>query len=810
MKILKIVGILVGLVVVVVGGALIYVSTLDADAFLTELKVAVKDETGRDLVVAGPADLSISLTPTLSVSDVTFSNAEWAKETDMLKVGLLELEVSLIPLLSDQVDIGRLTLKDVDVNLEIDKSGKPNWDFGDGEDQKPEASSDDTQDFLHSITIRKTNLENVNLSFINQVTGANRNLNIRELSVSGSSPTNPLDVTLDLDLDKQTVALKGKLPSPRSILARSDNMPVDVTGQVAGHDVSFKGMISLDDKDGTLQALHLTKFDAKLDDHAINGDFSLRQLGERPSLSGDLKTEKIDVDKLLASIEGVSAIAGPSDSKDKPAEKPAAKSDELIPSEMLKIADADIKFSAKEIAQGEYSVADLVTHTVLKGGDLDLKIMSFDLTAKGEKIGGSGAVKVFKGRPDVTLKLKGDKVDLAKLIDEEEAKAEEKPKPAATSQDSTVDGGPESDGPQAGAVVKPAAKPRDPDDPLDKPFPVDLMRKADGLITLELANLVKGKVKVNDINAKVEMRGGKLTIHPSKANFSGGDFDLQGVFDASKATPTVQSDLAWKGVDFGALAQEFADLDLLEFKGDSSGSYTGAGKTPREVLASLNGVHWMVVPKGKIKNDYWKLIAADLVKKITEIGKEETGEFNCFVQRHEITNGIAEAKVLMLDSDQVTVSGEGTIDLGELYLDMKISPNPRDASLFSLSTPVLVMGPVDSPTILPDPAALAKTAGTIALGVTVNPFIFAAPFLDEGSDEPPCEQAIIAAKTGKMPKKTEKKGNAVTNTLNAIIPGVAGGGSSSEGSTDEQPKEESGGSSNPVGNLFNSLKKLGN
>ena len=66
-----------GLVVVIVGGAVIAVKSIDFNQYRSTIADQVKLATGRDLKIAGDLDVGISLTPTVSVNDVSFSNASW-------------------------------------------------------------------------------------------------------------------------------------------------------------------------------------------------------------------------------------------------------------------------------------------------------------------------------------------------------------------------------------------------------------------------------------------------------------------------------------------------------------------------------------------------------------------------------------------------------------------------------------------------------------------------------------------------------------------------------------------------------------
>src|SRR3546814_6773251 len=63
-----------------------------------------------------------------------------------------------------------------------------------------------------------------------------------------------------------------------------------------------------------------------------------------------------------------------------------------------------------------------------------------------------------------------------------------------------------------------------------------------------------------------------------------------------------------------------------------------------------------------ILNEYWELVAADLATQfVPSEGGADPGRLNCLVGRFDIENGVADATVLMIDSERVLAGGEGTV-----------------------------------------------------------------------------------------------------------------------------------------------------
>src|SRR5215471_9033494 len=121
---------LAGLVVVVVGGAVVAIELIDFNQYRSLIADQVKQATGRDLKIAGDLKVGLSLTPTVAVDDMTFANAPWGSRPAMATVKRFEAEMELLPLISGDIRVKRVVLKGADILLETNAKGLGNWAFG--------------------------------------------------------------------------------------------------------------------------------------------------------------------------------------------------------------------------------------------------------------------------------------------------------------------------------------------------------------------------------------------------------------------------------------------------------------------------------------------------------------------------------------------------------------------------------------------------------------------------------------------------------------------------------------------------------
>ncbi|NKB22027.1 MAG: AsmA family protein [Alphaproteobacteria bacterium] len=103
---------------------------IPAETIKTEMLAQVKEATGRDARIDG--DFKISILPRVEfvAGKVTFANAPGGKAKNMVSVDRLNIQVALFPLIGGEVEIDAFVLEKPIINLEVNKAGRPNWEFG--------------------------------------------------------------------------------------------------------------------------------------------------------------------------------------------------------------------------------------------------------------------------------------------------------------------------------------------------------------------------------------------------------------------------------------------------------------------------------------------------------------------------------------------------------------------------------------------------------------------------------------------------------------------------------------------------------
>ena len=124
--------ILIGLgavVLLLVAAVLVGPRFVDWNTYKPRVIEAVRNATGRELAIDGDISVRLLPTPTLSVAGVRLANLQGASTPDMARLKSLDISVALMPLISGNVQVTKVTLVDPEVELERLADGRVNWIF---------------------------------------------------------------------------------------------------------------------------------------------------------------------------------------------------------------------------------------------------------------------------------------------------------------------------------------------------------------------------------------------------------------------------------------------------------------------------------------------------------------------------------------------------------------------------------------------------------------------------------------------------------------------------------------------------------
>ncbi|MEJ1411092.1 MAG: AsmA family protein, partial [Candidatus Sedimenticola sp. (ex Thyasira tokunagai)] len=182
-KLFKILGGLIGLVVLLVVAAMVIVPmVVDPNDYKEEIVAKVQEQTGRTLQIDG--DLKLSVFPWLGIEigELELSNARGFGDKPFAAVNHAAVRVKLMPLFSSQVEVDTIGLEGLQLNLAKNSAGVSNWDDLAKGDSAPESGGDDSKASggIGAFTIGGININNAQVSWDDRSSG-------QQLSISNFS-----------------------------------------------------------------------------------------------------------------------------------------------------------------------------------------------------------------------------------------------------------------------------------------------------------------------------------------------------------------------------------------------------------------------------------------------------------------------------------------------------------------------------------------------------------------------------------------------------------------------------------------------
>ena len=170
----------------------------------------------------------------------------------------------------------------------------------------------------------------------------------------------------------------------------------------------------------------------------------------------------------------------------------------------------------------------------------------------------------------------------------------------------------------------------------------------------------------------------------------------------------------------------------------------GFGVGLRELLTHADGRLEIVGEKGVLVDKYLRLWGEDIVRQVipTNWFEKEQTNLNCVVGRFNMQDGKLKSDAILVDTERVTIAGTGVIDLANEQLEFVLTPDPKQASLISLATPVKIGGSLAKPEVQPHKLGTAWTIGSLLVGLG-NPTLLLTRFAKLGSlGQNPCLDVI--------------------------------------------------------------------
>ncbi|WP_118181364.1 AsmA family protein [Paraburkholderia phosphatilytica] len=315
--------------------------------------------------------------------------------------------------------------------------------------------------------------------------------------------------------------------------------------------------------------------------------------------------------------------------------------------------------------------------------------------------------------------------------------------------------------------------------PSDRALPVetfktDRWKAIDVDVKFTGRRIVKNEnLPITDLYTHVIMNDGVLSLEPLRFGVAGGTLASNIQLDGSTTPLKGRFSTEARHLKLRQLFPGFKTMQnaLGEINGDATLSATG--NSPAALAASSNGEVKTLVTQGEIDLILMEAAGLNVANVVYEklFGSRDV-KINCAATDFVDTDGVLDSRVFALDTDDAVINVDGTVNLKDEAMDLKIHPHTKGFRIFSLRSPLYVKGTFKNPHVGVDAAALALRGGAmVGLGI-INPFAALIPLIAPSNNKGlPCDtlmQQISAERTTAPPPGVKEKAPA-----GASMPGAA-------------------------------------
>lgn len=296
-----------------------------------------------------------------------------------------------------------------------------------------------------------------------------------------------------------------------------------------------------------------------------------------------------------------------------------------------------------------------------------------------------------------------------------------------------------------------------------RPLDIPSLRSLTAHLTVNLDRVDLGKAfrePIQPFKAILTLEQGRLGLAKVDARTARGRLTGDISVDGRQKTPLWQADLSWEGIRLEDWLRGAKDREqTAKANGESRPPYftgallgraklAGQGHSTAEVLASLDGEVTLSVRNGTLSHLVVEVLGLDVAQGLgLYLGRDESLPMQCAVMDLQARNGVLAPKVALVDTPVTLILADGTVNLANESLNLRLTAEPKNVSPFTVRSPIRVRGNFEDPQAKPESGPIAaRVLGGVALAF-VNPLAAIIPFLDPGgASGSPCVQALASLK----------------------------------------------------------------
>lgn len=251
----------------------------------------------------------------------------------------------------------------------------------------------------------------------------------------------------------------------------------------------------------------------------------------------------------------------------------------------------------------------------------------------------------------------------------------------------------------------------------DAPIDFSGLKAVDAQLRLAASQILYQNVSTGNAVANITIENGRLDAQIEQLSLYGGTATGFMQLDGNAAAATVVAGLDADQISAHPFLVDFADFDWIEGASQMSMRLNSVGNSQRALVSSLSGNAQLLFTDGAIRGINIAAMMRNLGSSILsgwERSESQKTDFASLSATYQISQGIAVNNDLSMIGPLVRLTGAGTVDMPNQYLNYKVDPKLVGSlegqggatDLTGFNVPIIIKGPWGNPDIYPDIAGI--------------------------------------------------------------------------------------------------------
>ena len=231
----------------------------------------------------------------------------------------------------------------------------------------------------------------------------------------------------------------------------------------------------------------------------------------------------------------------------------------------------------------------------------------------------------------------------------------------------------------------------------------------------------------------VVLKDGVLTLDPRDLGVAGGKLSGAIRIDSTQTPADIRASLDIRGLQLNRMIPKVETMKTSFSNLDGRINLSGRGNSVSEWLGNASGDVAALTGSGRFSNlllEFAGLDGGEVIKFL--LGGDNNVNMRCAALAFDVNKGVMNGREIVFDTTDTVFHATGNANLGTEKMDFVIRPEPKDMSILSLRTPLVIGGSFGDPSVGVKAVPLAaRGLAALALGA-INPLLALAATIETG------------------------------------------------------------------------------